>query len=51
MPSYKKVGRLRRWIGTEAVGTVLYEPQNAFMYFGRLAVLPAWQEGQALQKG
>ncbi len=29
--------------GSELIGCVLYEPQGAFMYFGRLAVLPAWR--------
>lgn len=33
--------------GSEVIGCVLYEPhdefQGAFMYFGRLAVLPAWR--------
>lgn len=29
--------------GTDLIGCVLYEPQGEFMYFGRLAVLPAWR--------
>jgi GNAT superfamily N-acetyltransferase len=29
--------------GSELIGSVLYEPQGDFMYFGRLAVLPAWR--------
>lgn len=28
---------------SDLVGCVLYEPQGDFMYFGRLAVLPAWR--------
>lgn len=29
--------------GSERIGCVLYEPKGDFMYFGRLAVLPAWR--------
>ena len=29
--------------GSGLIGCVLYEPQGDFMYFGRLAVLPAWR--------
>ena len=39
----KKAGAIKALAGTEIVGTVLYEPQAAFMYFGRLAVLPEWR--------
>ncbi|MEZ4675736.1 MAG: GNAT family N-acetyltransferase [Caldilineaceae bacterium] len=46
----QKGGAIKALVGTEAVGTVLYEPQNAFMYFGRLAVLPAWR-GAGIAKG
>lgn len=31
------------------VGCVLYEPKGDFMYFGRLAVLPAWRRGGIAQ--
>lgn len=30
-------------VGSALIGCVLYEPQGDFMYFGRLAVLPAWR--------
>lgn len=31
------------------IGCVLYEPKGDFMYFGRLAVLPAWRRGGVAQ--
>lgn len=45
-----KGGAVTAWCDNEMVGTVIYEPRPDFMYFGRLAVLPAWR-GQGIAKG
>lgn len=38
-----KGGAIKALAGMEMVGCVLYEVRPAYMYFGRLAVLPAWR--------
>ena len=43
-------GAIKAIAGDEMVGTVIYEPRSTFMYFGRLAVLPAWR-GKGIAKG
>jgi predicted N-acetyltransferase YhbS len=43
-------GAIKAMVGDETVGTVIYELRPEFMYFGRLAVLPAWR-GQGIAKG
>lgn len=39
----KKGGAIKALADTEMIGCVLYEVRPAYMYFGRLAVLPAWR--------
>lgn len=46
----QKGGAIKALAGEEMVGAVIYEPRSDFMYFGRLAVLPAWR-GQGVAKG
>ncbi len=46
----EKGGAIKAMVGSEMVGVVIYEPRPEFMYFGRLAVLPAWR-GQGIAKG
>lgn len=41
----RKGGAIHALYGEERVGCVLYEPRQGYMYFGRLAVLPAWRSG------
>jgi len=38
-----KGGAIKALAGSALIGCVLYEPKADFMYFGRLAVLPAWR--------
>lgn len=38
-----KGGAIKASANRELIGCVIYEPQGDFMYFGRLAVLPAWR--------
>lgn len=45
-----KGGAITAWSGGDMVGAVIYEPRPDFMYFGRLAVLPAWR-GRGIAKG
>lgn len=44
-----KGGALKASADGELIGCVLYEPKGDFMYFGRLAVLPAWRRGGVAQ--
>ena len=38
-----KGGAIKALVDGTMIGCVLYEPHPDFMYFGRLAVLPAWR--------
>lgn len=38
-----KGGAIKAMVDREVIGCVIYEPRADFMYFGRLAVLPAWR--------
>lgn len=40
-----KGGAIKAVAAGALIGCVLYEPKGDFMYFGRLAVLPAWRRG------
>lgn len=44
-----KGGAIKALADKAMIGCVLYEPQGDFMYFGRLAVLPAWRRGGVAQ--
>lgn len=44
-----KGGAIKALAGDMLIGGVLYEPKGDFMYFGRLAVLPAWRRGGVAQ--
>lgn len=41
----RKGGAMKASAHGALIGCVLYEPKGDFMYFGRLAVLPAWRQG------
>lgn len=45
----RKGGAIKAIADDAMIGCVLYEPQGDFMYFGRLAVLPAWRRGGVAQ--
>lgn len=44
-----KGGAIKALADGGIIGCVLYEPKGDFMYFGRLAVLPAWRRGGVAQ--
>ena len=44
-----KGGAIKALADKIMIGCVLYEPKGDFMYFGRLAVLPAWRRGGVAQ--
>lgn len=44
-----KGGAIKALTGDAIIGCVLYEPKRDFMYFGRLAVLPAWRRAGVAQ--
>ncbi|MEZ4728055.1 MAG: GNAT family N-acetyltransferase [Caldilineaceae bacterium] len=44
-----KGGAIKALAGNTIIGCVLYESKGDFMYFGRLAVLPAWRRAGVAQ--
>lgn len=45
----RKGGAIKAVADGTLIGGVLYEPKGDFMYFGRLAVLPAWRRSGVAQ--